>query len=97
MTRVLRKSKTAWIVTLREGEAESIVCVTATFRSAYKLALFEARIGKPCLAERQARLLYRKLGRCILWNTDEFESMEAAMYLPHGKLAKIQEVPIKRA
>lgn len=96
MTRLLR-AKTVWIVTVREGESERIACITATFRSAFKLALFEARISKPCLTERQARRIYRRLNMCFIYDVEEFESMEAAMYLPTGRVAKIQEVPLRQA
>ncbi|HII95367.1 MAG TPA: hypothetical protein HA367_06510 [Candidatus Methanofastidiosum sp.] len=93
----LRKSKKVWILTKREGEIETVVCVTPTFRTAYKLALFELKIAKPCLTELQARRLYHKLGKCLIWNTLEFESFEEALWSPIGRLAKLQQVPVKRA
>lgn len=92
----LRKSKKVWIITLREVDKETPTGVATTFRSAYKLALLDGKISKPCLEERLARILYRKTGFCLIWNTDEFESLEEAMYSPVGRLVKIQEVPVRR-
>jgi hypothetical protein len=96
MTSPLRKSKKVWIVTLREVDREVPTGVVTTFRSAYQIALLDGRISKPCLSERLARILYRKTNLCLLWNVDEFETVEEAMYSPVGRLVKIQEVPVRR-
>lgn len=74
---------------------ESRVCASITFRSIYKLSLFELKIAKPCLTERNARLLYNKTGYCWIWDIDKFSSFEEAIYSPIGTIARLEKIPIK--
>lgn len=96
MPSILRKSKVVWVVSIRENDKDKIEFVSTTFRSAYKIAMFEAKIANPCVKERTARILYRRTGLCLLWDADRFESLEEAMYSPVGQLVRITEVPIKK-
>ena len=94
MPKPLRANK-IWTLTKREADVESPLCASVTFRSIYQLALFELRIAEPCLTERQARLLYNKTGLCLLWDKNQFETLEEAMWSPIGKMAKIDKIPIR--
>jgi hypothetical protein len=90
------RAKTVNLVSLREVETERNLWVTPTFRSAYSLALLEARISKPNLAERAARITMRRTGEVWLWDLDRFEYEESARWSHDGKMVKIQEVGVKR-
>ena len=94
MPKVLRTSK-IWTLTKREGDVESPLCASVTFRSIYQLALLELHMANPSLTERQARLIYNRTGMCLLWDKDQFETIEEAMWSPIGKLAKIDKIPVK--
>lgn len=94
MPKSVRTSK-VWTLTKREGERESTVCASVTFRSIYQLAVFELKMSNPSLTERQARLLYNKTGLCMLWDKDKFETFDEALYSPVGEMARIDKVPLK--
>jgi hypothetical protein len=89
------RAKTLHLITSRSGETETPACLIATFKSAYQWALLEGRISKPNLTERSARLLMNRFGQVWIWNLDEFEHAEQAMWSPIGRMIKIQKVPIK--
>lgn len=90
------RSKTVCLISLRDGESETPLCVVATFRSAYKIAIFEQRIASPNLTERNAQLTMNKNGKVYLWDKDQFEYEEAALWSPLGKMAIIQKIPVKK-
>lgn len=90
------RAKKVNLISLREGESEKNVCIIPTFRSAYSLALLEARISKPNLEERAARIIMRRNGEVWLWDLDRFEYEESARWSPDGAMAKIQEIPVKK-
>lgn len=90
------RSKEICLITLRTGETEAPFCVVATFRSAYKIAVFEQGIGLPNVSERAAQTLMNRNGIVYLWNKDEFEYEEAARWSPLGKMAIIQKIPVKK-
>lgn len=84
------------LVTLRVGETEVHSGVSATFRSAYKLALFEQGISFPNLHERAALALMNRNGQVFLWDTGQFQYEEEARWSPVGKMAIIQKIKVKR-
>jgi hypothetical protein len=90
------RSKELCLITLRAGEIETPFCAVATFRSAYKIAVFEQGIGLPNISERAAQTLLNRNGKVYLWNKDEFEYEEAALWSPLGKMAIIQKIPVKK-
>lgn len=90
------RAKTVCLISLRDGELETPFCVVATFRNAYKIAVFEQKISLPNLSERNAQLLMNKNGRVYLWDKDQFEYEEAALWSPVGKMAIIQKIPVKK-
>lgn len=81
------------IVTARDGDNETVVGVVATFATAYRVAKRTQQIAKPNIKERTARENMKRTGTAVLFDTDQFEYSEAAEFLPHGKMAKIQRVP----
>ena len=89
-------ARTVWLLSKREHDRQSNVCVAVTFRSIYKLALFELQIADPNLNERTARLTYRKNKELWLWNREEFDSFEEAMWSPIGRIARIEQVRIRK-
>ena len=93
----VRNNKYVWLLSKRENDIQVPVGVAGTFRSAYKVLLFESKISKPNLTERQARQKYKKTGECWLWNKDEFETFEEAMWSPIGRIAKLEKIPILRS
>ena len=84
------------LVTLRTGEAEVHSGVSSTFRSAYKLALFEQGISFPNLHERAALAIMNRSGQVFLWDTSQFQYEEEAKWSPVGKMAIIQKIKVKR-
>jgi hypothetical protein len=70
--------------------------VTAQFKHAYALALFEHRVSEPNLSERRARELARQ-GPLWLWNRQEFDSFEEAMWSPVGHCCRLEKIPVKKA
>lgn len=90
------RAKTVCLISLRDGETETPFCVVATFRSAYKIAVFEQKIATPNLSERNSQLLMNKNGRVYLWDKSQFEYEEAALWSPVGKMAIIQKIPVKK-
>ena len=84
------------LVTLRTGEAEVHSGVSSTFRSAYKLALFEQGISFPNLPERAALTAMNRNGQVFLWDTGQFQYEEEARWSPIGKMAIIQKIKVKR-
>lgn len=90
------RAKTLCLITLRSGETENPFCAVATFRSAYKIALFEQKIATPNLTERSAQTMMNRNGRVYLWDKDQFEYEEAALWSPIGKMAIIQKIPVKK-
>ena len=91
------RSKTVTLLTVRRVETETPTAVVPTFRSAYKLALFELAIAAPNLTERDARIWMRRHGRVELWDMDQFEHLENAMWSPIGKLAILQQVIVRKS
>ena len=91
------RAKHLHLITLRSGETETPNCLVATFRSSYALALFEARIAKPNLLEREARLIMNRAGEVWLWDLDRFEYEEEARWSPIGAMVKIQKIRVKKS
>lgn len=98
MPSLLRNKKDVWLVSKLENEVMLPVLVATTFRSAYKLACFDAQISKPSMAERAARIGMRRTGAKGVWifDTDRFSSYEEARYSPIGSIVKIERVPLKK-
>jgi len=93
----IRKSNEVWLLVSRRGERESNLLVTAQFKHAYELAIFEHRIGEPSLGERAARELWKKGGPVWLWDRSRFESLEEALWSPVGDAVRLEKIPVKRA
>ena len=89
------RAKTVCLITAVVGETESHVCVTGTFRAAYKLSLFEAGISFPNLSERASQSLMRQNGSVKLWDTKKFAYEEEARWSPVGKIISVCKVPVK--
>jgi len=90
------RAKQVHLITARNGESESPICVAATFRGAFKIALFEQGITFPNLSERAALGVMNKMGRVFIWDSKQFEHFEEAQWSPVGKMAIIQKIPVKR-
>ena len=90
------RAKQVHLITTRNGETESPVCVAATFRGAFKIALFEQGISFPNLSERAALSVMNKMGKVFIWDSKRFEHFEEALWSPVGKLVIIQKIPVKR-
>ena len=82
------------IVTARDGDTERVVGAVATFATAYRVAKRTQQISKPNVSERTARENMKRTGSAVIFDTDAFEYVEAAEFLPHGRMAKIQRIPI---
>jgi len=82
------------IVTARDGDEERVIGVVATFATAYRVAKRTQQIAKPNVKERTARENMKRTGSAVLFDTDQFEYQEAAEFLPTGRMAKIQRVPV---
>jgi hypothetical protein len=91
------RAKHLHFITVRLGETERILCAIATFRTAYRVALFENRIANPNLAERQAQFKLNREGEVWLWDRDRFEYEEEARWSPIGDMVKIQKVPVLKS
>ena len=91
------RAKNMHLITLRSGELEKPSCLVATFRSSYKLALFEASISKPNLQERAALQVLNRSGEVWLWDLDRFEYEEESRWSPIGVMVKIQKIPVKKS
>jgi hypothetical protein len=91
------RAKTLTLLTVRRVETETPTAVVPTFRGAYKLALFELAIANPNLHEREARIQMRRRGRVELWDLDQFEHLENAMWSPVGRLAILQQVAVRKS
>jgi hypothetical protein len=86
-----------WMLNKTEmGERVDGVVCAFTFRSIYKLALFNLAISMPSMHERQAREQYKKTGECMIYNMQEFETIEEAQWSPVSKIAIIKKVPLKQ-
>jgi len=90
------RAKYVHLITVRNGETETPICVAATFRGAFKIALFEQAISFPNLSERAALGIMNRMGRVFIWDSKQFEHFEEAQWSPVGKLAIIQKIPVKR-
>jgi hypothetical protein len=90
------RAKYIHLITARNGETETPICVAATFRGAFKIALFEQAISFPNLSERTALSIMNKMGRVFIWDSKQFEHFEEAQWSPVGKMAIIQKIPVKR-
>ena len=88
------RSKEVHLITKRDGETETPIGVIAKFNSAYRFALLQQMISKPNLSERTACRTLRKNGKLYLWNTDEFQYEEEALWSPIGKMIIIQKIPV---
>lgn len=91
------RAKSVCLITLRNGETETPIGVAATFRSAYKIALFEQAISFPNLSERAAQSIMNKQGIVYIWDTSKFDYEDAARWSPLGKMAILQKVPVKKS
>jgi hypothetical protein len=91
-----RKLQSVWLLTSWRGEEPRHLCVAGTFKSIYRLALFELQIAEPNLTERAAREHYRKSGGLRLWDRSRFEYEEEARFSPIGSHAEIHQVPVKK-
>jgi hypothetical protein len=91
------RSKTIFLISLRTGEIEKPLCVTSTFRKAYKIALFEQRIAMSNINERTALSILNKSDekKVYLWDKDSFEYEDEARWSPVGKMVLIQKILIK--
>jgi len=98
MPSILRNKRDVWLVSKLENETMGPVLVATTFRSAYKLACFDAQISKPSLPERTARIGMRRTESKGVWvfDLDRFSSYEEARYSPIGSIVKIERVPLKK-
>lgn len=90
------RAKHVHLITARNGEIETPICVSATFRGAFKIALFEQGISFPNLSERAALNIMNSLGRVFIWDSKQFDHFEEAQWSPVGKMAIIQKIPVKR-
>jgi hypothetical protein len=99
MPSLLRNKKDVWLVHQLENEVMVPILVATTFRSAYKLACFEAKIARPSMAERKTRIGMKKAGSRGAWifDLDRFSSYEEARYSPIGSIVKIERVPLRKA
>jgi len=93
----LIRAKKAVLLIVRRVEEETPLAVVATFRGAYRLALFELAIANSNLDERSARMKMRREGRVQLWDMDQFEHLEQAMWSPIGRLAILQEIQVRNS
>lgn len=90
------KAKGVCLITHRTGEIETPSCVVPTFRTAYKIALFEQSISFPNLEERPAIRIMNKNGKVYLWDTNQFQYEDEARWSPLGKMTIIQKIPVKK-
>lgn len=90
------KSKTIFLVSRQDSQGVQHMGALTSFRSAYNWILFKAGISNPNLPERKALAELRKLAAARVWNSDKFESFEAAMWRPDAEVWWIAEIPIIR-
>lgn len=95
---MLRNKKDVWLVSKLENEVMRPALVATTFRSAYKLACFEAQIARPSMKERTVRIGMKRTDTKGAWifDLDKFSSYEEARYSPIGSIVKIERVPLKK-
>lgn len=86
--------KTVCLITNRIVEEELPVCVVATFRLAYKIALFKQQITYPNLTERAALRVLNRTGKVILWDTKQFKYEDEARWSVNGRMSTIQKIPV---
>jgi hypothetical protein len=89
-----KKRKRVHLCEHKVGDSEPIRAVTSTFRSAYEWAKFAAKIAKPNWTEREAREVMKRLGSAVVYDTDRFDSPEAAMYRQDGETVRIHRFPV---
>jgi hypothetical protein len=90
------KSKTVFLVSKSFTGGIDHLGVLTSFRAAYSWVLFKGSIARPNLAERAALAELRKSGVSGIWNSDRFDSREAALWSPEAELYWIAEIPVIR-
>lgn len=90
------KSKTVFLVSKQDSTGVEHHGALTTFRAAYGWILFKGGISNPSLTERAALAKLRTEKTCSIYNTDKFDSREAALWRPDAEVWWILEVPIIR-
>jgi hypothetical protein len=89
------RKKYLWLLSKIDNDEFTIICLAHTFRTIYKMALFELQIAEASMHERQAREKYKKTKECWIYNKAQFESFEEARWSPVGRIARIEKVYIR--
>ena len=91
------KSKTVFLVSKSTANGGEHQGVLTSFRAAYNWVLFKGSIARPNLTERAALAQLRKEEVAGIWDSDKFDSREAALWGHGAELYWIAEIPVVRS